>query len=297
MMRGALRWLYSRVWHRSWFMAPILAVRFHRVFGYWPNPIAPAGFNEKLFVRMAFDRRPLLTMLTGKVEAAAFVVARLGHAHGQARQIGVASRLEEIAGLALPERYICKASHGSGMVRFVTPQAPIAPAALADMVGRWLAVEYGRYGLEWSYHGVQPAVVFEEVLDRDGRVPDDIKFFCFDGRVVYVQCDSDRFEGHCQTLFDRDWNRLDVRVKDYAPHGEPPVRPVLFEAMLETAERLAAGIDFVRVDLFDLGDRFCVGELTTVPQGGYGSFSPALWDTEFGRHWRIPSFVALRGWS
>ena len=80
--------LRSLVWHRSWFMAPVLALRFRRVFGHWPNPIAPRSFNEKLFVRMAFDRRPILTTFAGKLESRGFVAERLGRSDRQARLLG-----------------------------------------------------------------------------------------------------------------------------------------------------------------------------------------------------------------
>jgi hypothetical protein len=287
-------WLRGQIWHRSWFMALPLARRYRQVFGYWPNPLTPRCFNEKLFIRMAFDRRPILTVMAGKLEARNLVAARLGRTDRQARLLGVARGVEDLAGLDLPERYIAKASHASGLVRIVTPEQPITAGELAGLARDWLAVDYGRYGLEWQYHGVLRAVVFEELLDHRGGVPDDVKLFCFDGRVVYVQIDGDRFVNHGQSLFDRDWNRLAVQVKDYAPPAQEPARPALLDAMIAEAERLSAGIDFVRVDLFDLGERFLVGELTGTPQGGYGTFQPAWWDAEFGTHWTLPSWWKLR---
>jgi hypothetical protein len=288
--------LRSLVWHRSWFMAPVLALRYRQIFRHWPNPFAPRSFNEKLFVRMAFDRRPILTIFAGKLESRGFVAERLGRTDRQARLIGVARSVSDLATLDLPQRYIAKTSHASGYVRVVTPEDPISESDLADLVGEWLQIDYGRYGLEWCYHGTAKAVVFEELLERGADVPNDIKLFCFNGRGIYAQCDSDRFVSHAQTLFDRDWNRLDVRVKNYPPHDHPPPRPALFGEMIAEAELLSAGIDYVRVDLFDLGDHFLVGELTPQPQGGTGTFNPPLWDIEFGRPWNLPPFAVLRGW-
>ncbi len=287
-------WLRSQLWHRSWFMALPLAQRYRAAFGYWPNPFAPHDFNEKLFVRMAFDRRALLTTMAGKFEARALVAAKLGRADRQPRLLGVAHRPEDIASLNLPPRYIAKASHASGLVRIVTPDAPIAASELSALVAEWLDIDYGRYGLEWCYHNVARSVVFEELLEHQGSVPADIKLFCFDGRVAYAQFDGDRFDAHCQSLFDRDWNRLAVQVKDYQPHINTPPRPALYAAMVAEAELLSAGIDFVRVDFFDLGDHFLVGELTGSPQGGSGVFHPAHWDETFGRHWKLPSWRVMR---
>ena len=288
-------WLRSWLWHRSWFMAPVLAWQYRQRFGHWPSPLAPKRFNEKLFVRMAFDRRPLLPQLAGKMEARAFVAERLGRDDQQAALLGVAYAPGDVDAMALPARYIVKASHASGLVRIVTEDNPITPAHLAALVGSWLAQDYGRYTLEWCYRMVRPAVVFEQLLDHDGAPPSDVTLFCFDGRVAYVQIDSARFTGHTQSMFDRQGRWLDIQVKDYARDAVPPELPQLLPEMIAAAERLSAGIDFVRVDLFDLGDHFVVGELTTTPQGGSGNFRPARWDAVFGAHWKMPGWRVLRG--
>ncbi|MBN9099980.1 MAG: hypothetical protein J0I49_17980 [Pseudonocardia sp.] len=38
--------------------------------------------------------------------------------------------------------------------------------------------------------------------------------------------------------------------------------------MIQVAERLGAGTDFVRVDLYDIDGRVVFGELTSFPAGG-----------------------------
>jgi hypothetical protein len=55
--------------------------------------------------------------------------------------------------------------------------------------------------------------------------------------------------------------------------------------MRAVAEQLAAGFDFVRVDLYALGQRMVVGELTHYPTGGNKSFDPPEWDARLGALW------------
>jgi hypothetical protein len=43
--------------------------------------------------------------------------------------------------------------------------------------------------------------------------------------------------------------------------------------MISIAERLSDGVDFVRVDLYDLGDRVVFGELTNYPRQGWEYFT------------------------
>ena len=68
----------------------------------------------------------------------------------------------------------------------------------------------------------------------------------------------------------------------------PPPRPAKLTEMIALAERLASGTDFVRVDLYDLGDRIVFGELTSYPAGGDSPFEPESFNTSFGEHWTVP---------
>ena len=58
--------------------------------------------------------------------------------------------------------------------------------------------------------------------------------------------------------------------------------------MIELAERLGAGTDFVRVDLYDVDGRIVFGELTSFPAGGDSPFDPESFNEEFGRPWTVP---------
>lgn len=62
--------------------------------------------------------------------------------------------------------------------------------------------------------------------------------------------------------------------------------------VVEIRQRLAARslTDFVRVDLYDLGDRVVFGELTNYPGRAIPRFEPAALDLELGRHWRIEGY-------
>ena len=57
------------------------------------------------------------------------------------------------------------------------------------------------------------------------------------------------------------------------------------EKMLDVARRLTAGVDFVRVDLYNLNERIVFGELTNYCAAGLSEFDPPEWDREFGRFW------------
>ncbi|MDR3524983.1 MAG: ATP-grasp fold amidoligase family protein [Acetobacteraceae bacterium] len=276
-------------------MLPILLRRFRRNYGRWPNLIKPTTYHDKLFIRLAFDRRPVLQKMAGKVESRSYVCQRLGRDDMQATLLGVAYAVSDLASLDLPARYIAKGNHASELVRIVTQDDPITSAELEALVAAWLAKDYGRYSLEWVYLNVRPAVVFEELLDRDGAPPRDVKFYCFGGRVEYIQVQEDLHSDLTKSIFNRDRQWLDLSLGTIPRGATPDPLPKRLDAMIAVAQTLAAGMDYLRVDTLDLGDRFYVGELTTTPDGGSGQFTPPNWDAIFGAHWTLPPWRELRG--
>jgi hypothetical protein len=55
--------------------------------------------------------------------------------------------------------------------------------------------------------------------------------------------------------------------------------------MIVIAERLADEIDFVRVDLYNIGERIAFGEMTVYPNSGLGEFDPPELDEKLGAFW------------
>ena len=292
--------------------------------GRWPRQVAfwslsrtsntPETFTEKILWRMAYDRRPILTQFADKVAVRDYVADRVGeelltHLHG------VYSRPDQVDWAALPREYVCKASHGSGGVvlvwdgaiegsmlpanagrvewdRFVVRPGVSVPPRLTSLMERWLGLnfEYGPGRLpEWAYRDIPPRVIFEELLaEADGSIPRDFKFYVFDDVVQLVQIDTARFGNHVREFFRSDGTPVDMHGNLHAPESATPL-PDTLPRMIEIATELGGGMDFVRVDLYDLPDRIAFGELTTTPGGGAIALHPRSFDVEFGSYWTLPT--------
>ena len=87
----------------------------HRGMLPWRNP---ATFTERLFVKMARDRDPLLTRTADKAGLRGYVQDVLGDGHLPALY-AVLERPEELLEATLPSRYVVKATHSSGHVVLV----------------------------------------------------------------------------------------------------------------------------------------------------------------------------------
>ena len=64
-----------------------------------------------------------------------------------------------------------------------------------------------------------------------------------------------------------DWEPLDALVGKHKNTGSLP-RPACLEKMLEICKVLSADFDFVRVDLYEIGQDVFFGELTFSPAAG-----------------------------
>jgi hypothetical protein len=111
-----------------------------------------------------------------------------------------------------------------------------------------------------------------------------------------IQVDADRFTKLRRALYSRDWKRLDVRMM-VDPIAEEVPRPQFLREMIEAAERLAKGFDFLRVDCLTSATRFYVNELTATPGRGLCPFEPVSFDRQLGARWELPrrSLFLARG--
>jgi hypothetical protein len=165
----------------------------------------------------------------------------------------------------LPERLVIKPTHASNWVSIVQDKSLVSEKELREECQKWLRRSYYDVSKEWVYKNIPRRLLVEELLeDGTAEVPRDYKFFVFAGKVQLIQVDIDRFRGHRRNLYDRHWNRLDVSFV-YDTYGGALTRPNRLAEMIEYAEVLGDGLEFVRVDFYDLGSRVVFGEMTTPP--------------------------------
>jgi TupA-like ATPgrasp len=241
-------------------------------------------FNDKVAYRRLRVRDPLLQTFSDKLAMRDYVAERLGP---DALPALHAVEEDPAAFADRPGPYVLKANHGSGMVTFVGEGALPSEEQLREAES-WLESDYRWYDLEWGYQNARRRLLAEEFLHWPGSLepPPDYKLFTFGGTVALIQIDSERFTGHRRMLRRPDWSPIAGRFCYPPPEGPDPAPPAALEPMLQLAAALGQGLDFVRVDLYDVDGRVLVGELTAYPEGGKGWFEPASLDTWLGGLWR-----------
>jgi len=269
--------------------AALIARRFQGAFGRPPDLGHPTTFNEKIIYKMIHDRRPVLTRLADKLRARDYVAERIGREY-LTQLYQVCRSPKEIDWQKLPERFAIKTNHGSGMYILVLDKSGIDASAIASQLDAWLALNFYDRFKEWAYRDIPPAILIEEMLTEDsGALAANWKFFTFDGRAEFLRVDLNWHGRPAINNYDRNLTRLHLRGR-YQPNAiTDPKFPDNIELMFSLADRLGSGLDFVRVDLYNVNGRIVFGELTSYPAAGLDPFYPAEYDVLYGSKWRVPA--------
>ena len=261
-------------------------IYYRRVFRRLPNLVKPKTFNEKIIHKIVFDRNPKLTLFADKFLVRDFVKSKLGGDTYLTKLYAVVDNPEEIHNLKLPDQFVMKPNHLSGEVKIVQNFKSSEIAELERLAKMWLQRNYYYgYFAGWAYKNIKPRIIFEEFLEFDGKVPDDWKFFCFNGEPRFIQIDRSRFVKHQRNIYDLDLSVLPVRIACDNFQDKINV-PQNFDKMLEIARKLSSGTDFIRVDLYNINGKIMFGELTNYPAGGLEKIEPTFWDIKFGSYWK-----------
>ncbi len=256
-----------------------------------PDLVHPEGFNEKILWRMLYDRRPLLQVCSDRIAVRDYVAARAGEKY-LAPLLGVFEKPEDIPWADLSPPYVVKATHGCKWNIVVRDRAEVDQEGFCRMLNRWLRTNYYHANSEWSYKHVPRRIMVERFVGVDGNLPDDYKFYCFDGEPAGLNFNDQRFSPYRTTWLDPSWNLLPFDGVSY-PCGPLIPPPAGLGEMLDVARALSAEFDFVRVDLYCVDGRVYFGELTTTPAAASYGY-PSGGDRWFGQRWRLPEVKSVR---
>ncbi|MDX1586931.1 MAG: ATP-grasp fold amidoligase family protein [Balneolaceae bacterium] len=243
---------------------------------------SPQSFTEKIQYIKLYQRTALRKLVADRIQARKFVSDRIGEQH-LIPLLGICEELDRRIWNELPETFVLKANHGCGMVEIVKCKSEHEFDTLWKKTETWRKTNYYKVGREWVYQGLPRKILAEELLlDDEGEIPEDFKFFCFDGRVEVIQIDFNRFGDQKRNLYDRDFNQLEARL--LYPHYDKPVsKPGNLDRAIEIAETLSQNFNFIRVDLYLLDQDIYFGELTNYPGNGFKPFEPESMNMEMGR--------------
>ena len=269
----------------SWIKA-IRRVRrvYARAHGRPLNIMKPRRFTEKLQWRKLFDLNPRFAVLCNRLAARDYITALVGDAH--LVPLLWSGAPDDIPWDELKPPYVLKSTHASGQILMIDVDTLVDREAVRDVAAHWLKEAHGSRKGELGYGEVPRRLMIERTVTADGHRPTEARFFMFDGRVeaintVFIEAGRIR-----NGAFHRaDWTPLDWHFSRIVERKFPP--PQRLTDMIEVAQRVAAGLDHVRVDFYDCGEQFWIGELTLYSWSGLSRIAPDQADFVLGAAWRL----------
>ena len=229
-------------------------------------------FTEKLQWIKIFDATPLKSRLADKYLVRNWVEERIGQEY-LIPLLGVWDNFDEIDFDELPNQFVLKCNHGSGMNIIVRDKRNFDKQSAREKFNAWLAVDYGALlGLELHYTRINRKIIAEKYIENMSNGVIDYKFHCFNGKIQFVQVIGDRdFARHTryQKFCDLDYKDIGAMFEDY-PHFPYDVpKPKEFEKMKLFARLLSKDFSYVRVDFYEIGGKILFGEMTFTSDNGY----------------------------
>ena len=235
---GRLNWMPDK-----WY----LSLMFRSKMGYWMNWKKPKTFNEKLQWLKIHDRNPLYTTLVDKYEVRKYIAEKIGEEY-LIPLLGVWNSPDEIDFKTLPNQFVLKCTHDSGSVLICKDKANFDIKTAKKHLKDCLAINYYYSAREWPYKNVKPRIIAEKFIEDENQELNDYKFFCFNGKIEFLQVDYDRFTEHHRNLYDPQWKQLPFSIQYSSKQNAIIKKPNDFEQMKEIAENLSKGFPHVRIE-------------------------------------------------
>lgn len=252
---------------------------------YLPHFSKPRTLSEKIQYIKLFNRNSLRSLIVDRLKVRDYVIEK----SPDCKLVDILWSGTAFNGHvweSLPQTFVIKANHGSKMTMVVDKLRHSFDDVFIK-TSAWLKKDYSKLGREWVYQDLEKYLIVEKKLEIDGDVPPDFKFFVLNGHVELVQVDLARFSSHRRNLYSRDFVKLHAKLA--YPDTEATPKPVAYDKALTIAEQLSDGFEFIRVDLYLVGNEVYFGELTNTPGNGFEKFTPKSLDFELGS--KLPAII------
>jgi hypothetical protein len=249
-----------------------------------PRLDPPVTFNEYILHRVIRDRDPRLKILADKVAVRAFISERVGAGY-LVPMLGTWARAEDVAWHTLPDKFVLKASHGSGFFAVVSQPADRDIPRIAATADGWLQHDYFDLHYEWGYRDVPRVLIAEPLIEAPGGgLATEVQVYCFGGRVALIRILLFGRKGAPErrdAWFDATGRRVEVGA-GHVPPAPYALEDDLRHRLIAISQPLAAGFSSLRVDLYVCEEGIKVGELTPYSYGGHARWLPGV-DEWMGR--------------
>ena len=219
----------------------------------------PQTIQDKLCWLNIYDTNPLKVKCADKIKIHDYCKDVLGE-DICVPIIKVYNNVSEINWDELPNQFVMKCNHGSGMNIICTDKSKLNKVDAINKLNRWMKDDFAfRNGFEAHYHDIEHKIFVETILGNGDIM--DYKFWCFNGEPKLWTINNGNGHGDIMYYY-MDGSKCNLYgVKD----NESYQKPRRFQEMVNYANLLSNRFKFVRVDFYEIDGRVFLGELTFTP--------------------------------
>ena len=173
--------------------------------------------------------------------------------------------IDEINLDELPEKFVLKCNHGSGMNIFCSNKTTFNLNFAKDTLKKWMKINYGLMNFEYQYLNIKKKVFAEEFL-VDEMV--NYKIYCFNGIPKLIRVKGNINKTNLYNIFFINWTIADIEfdnIKYVKDEKSILKKPKQFEIMLNYSRLLSSDFCFCRVDFYEENNNIYLSELTFSP--------------------------------
>ena len=245
-----------------------------------PDFSNPQTIQEKIQWLKIFDTTPLKTKCADKIGAHKYCEEKLGK-DICIPILKVYKNTSEINWNELPDKFVMKCNHGSGMNIIVKNKAKLNREEAIAKLNKWMATDFAfQNGCELQYHNIEHRIFAEEFKEDSTQHSSlfDYKFWCFNGEPKFYTI-NDGY-GHGDILY---YTMESEIMNPYmVSTNHQYEKPINFDMMVEYAKKLSKDFKFVRVDFYEINGEVYLGELTFTPGSGFFKYKDEKYGKIFG---------------
>lgn len=245
----------------------------------------PTTIQDKIQWLKIFDTTPLKTKCADKIKVHEYCKEKLGE-DICIPIIKTYNKASEINWNELPNKFVIKCNHGSGMNIIVPDKEKLNKLDAVAKLNKWMATDFAfQNGYELQYHNIVRKIFVEEFKEDLGQKTSlfDYKFWCFNGEPKFYTINDGHGHSDWMNFYDMDQKELPCKRTDFL--GVPKFeveQPKNFKLMADYAKKLSEDFKFVRVDFYEVGGKVYLGELTFTPGSGFFKYKDSRYNKIFG---------------
>lgn len=240
---------------------------FCRMQGVILNLQNPVTIQDKLAWLNIYDVNPLKTKCADKIQLHDYSKEVLGE-DICIPIIKVYNSTNEINWDELPQQFVLKCNHGSGMNIIVKDKSKLNKIESIGKLNHWMADDFAfRNGFEAHYHDIPHKIFAEEYKENSNNGLIDYKFWCFNGKPEFIHVVDDRYSGNMHFNFYSvdNFDKLDLAQTNHPASNYKLDPPKNLKTMVEYAKKLSKSFKFARVDFYEIDNEVYLGEITFTP--------------------------------